>query len=146
MDSIKHSPEGAVSYGILGLIGMTPPQIERRLVDLFASKSTLVLTNVPGPRQPVYFAGTRVAGIIPWVPAGGSIGLGVSIFSYDGKVTVGVRGDAGLVPDPDAIIRAFTREFEQLAHLDPGAKSTPRSRRAPNGGAPPRRSRAPIDR
>ena len=57
MDLIKHSREGAVSHSILGLIGMTPPQIERRLVDLFASKSILVLTNVPGPRQPVYLAG-----------------------------------------------------------------------------------------
>lgn len=37
---------------VLGLISLTPAQIERRLIDLFASKSTLVLTNVPGPREP----------------------------------------------------------------------------------------------
>jgi hypothetical protein len=47
MDAIKHSPDGAMSYGILGAIGVTPRQIEQRLVDLFASKSSLVLTNVP---------------------------------------------------------------------------------------------------
>jgi diacylglycerol O-acyltransferase / wax synthase len=123
MDAIKRSPEGAVSFGILGVIGMTPPQIERRLVDLFASKSTLVLTNVPGPRQPVYFAGTRVAGVVPWVPAGGSIGLGVSLFSYNGAVTVGVRGDAGLVAEPEALIAAFERELEGLASLSVRARS-----------------------
>jgi diacylglycerol O-acyltransferase / wax synthase len=125
MDSIKNSPEGAVSYGILGLIGMTPPQIERRLIDLFTSKSTLVLTNVPGPRQPVYFAGTRVAGIVPWVPAGGSIGLGVSIFSYDGKVTLGVRADTGLVSDPEENIETFKRELEELTHLGKRPTSPP---------------------
>ena len=76
MDSIKHSPEGAVAYGILGLIGLTPPQVEQRLVDLFSSKSTAVLTNVPGPREPIYFAGTRIAGVVGWVPAAGAIGLG----------------------------------------------------------------------
>jgi diacylglycerol O-acyltransferase / wax synthase len=125
MESIKRSPEGAMSYGILGLIGLTPPQLERRLVDMFASKSTLVLTNVPGPRQPVYFAGTRVAGVIPWVPAGGSIGLGVSIFSYDGRVTLGIRVDAGIIPEPAAIIEAFERVLGEMAHL--GRRPRPRT-------------------
>jgi len=125
MDSIKNSPEGAISYGILGLIGMTPPQIERRLIDLFTSKSTLILTNVPGPRQPVYFAGTRVAGIVPWVPAGGSIGLGVSIFSYDGKVMLGVRADTRLVSDPEEIIESFKRELDELTHLGKRPTSPP---------------------
>lgn len=32
-------------------------------LDLFASNSSLVLTNVAGSRQPVNFAGTRVAGV-----------------------------------------------------------------------------------
>jgi WS/DGAT/MGAT family acyltransferase len=123
MDAIKHSPEGAVSYGILGVVGLTPRQIERRLVDLFASKSSLVLTNVPGPDGPVYFAGTRLAGVIPWVPAGGSIGLGVSLFSYAGRVTVGLRADAAIVPDPDAIILAFEQELERLAALSSRARS-----------------------
>jgi diacylglycerol O-acyltransferase / wax synthase len=130
MNQIKHSPEGAVSYGILGLIGLTPPQIEQRLVDMFASKSTLVLTNVPGPRQPVYFAGTRVAGVIPWVPAGGSIGLGVSIFSYDGRVTVGLRADAGIIPQPRVIVEAVERELEKLAQLGDGGHSARRPHRA----------------
>ena len=49
------------------------------------------MTNVPGPREPIYFAGTRIAGVVVWVPAAGPIGLGVSIFSYNGAVTVGVR-------------------------------------------------------
>jgi diacylglycerol O-acyltransferase / wax synthase len=117
MDAIKHSPEGAIAYGILGLIGLTPPQIEQRLVDMFASKCTLVLTNVPGPRQPIYFAGTRVAGVVGWVPAGGSIGLGVSIFSYDGRITVGVRVDAELIPEPERILDAFEHELAALSRL-----------------------------
>ncbi len=135
MGLIKRSPEGAVSYGILGVIGLTPPQIEQRLVDMFASKSTLVLTNVPGPRQPVYFAGTRVAGVIPWVPAGGSIGLGVSIFSYAGRVTVGIRADAGLIPDPAAIIDALEGELKGMARLGKRATARTGSRATAKRGA-----------
>jgi len=90
---------------------------------LFASKSSLVLTNVPGPDEPVYFAGTRLAGVVPWVPAAGSIGLGVSIFSYAGRVAVGLRADAGIVSEPDAIIDAFEQELVKLAAVSSRARS-----------------------
>jgi len=58
MEEIKHSPEGAISYGVLDAIGRTPVQIEKLLVDLFSTKGTAVMTNVPGPRNPVYLGGT----------------------------------------------------------------------------------------
>jgi diacylglycerol O-acyltransferase len=115
MDDIKHSPEGAMSYAILGMIGTTPVPVERRLVDVFAPKTTAVMTNVPGPRQPIYFAGSKVDGILGWVPASGSIGMGVCIFSYDGGVTIGLQVDPRLVPDPDTIIAAIG---DELAALD----------------------------
>lgn len=133
MDEIKHSPEGAVAYGLLALVGLTPPQIERRIVDMFAAKCSLVLTNVPGPREPVYLAGTRVAGVIPWVPAGGSIGLGISIFSYAGRVTVGVRADTATLPEPDALVTGIEHE---LARMDSLGK--------PRAGARRRQSRPPA--
>ncbi len=35
-------------------MGLTPPEVEQRLLDVFTSKTTAVMTNVPGPREPVY--------------------------------------------------------------------------------------------
>ena len=124
MDQIKHSPEGAVSFGILGLIGLTPPAVERRVVDALSNVETAVLTNVPGPRRPVYLAGTKVAGVLAWVPTGGSIGIGISIFSYDGTVTVGLQTAASLVPDPDAIIEGFGTELKALGRLKTSPSGT----------------------
>jgi len=49
-----------------------------------------------------------------WVPQTGSIGLGLSILSYNGKVYFGVIGDGKRVRDPDAIVQRFAREFEKL--------------------------------
>jgi hypothetical protein len=43
------------------------------------------------------------------------VGLGVSIFSYSGQVTVGVSVDAGLVPDPHRLVSAFQDELRTLA-------------------------------
>jgi WS/DGAT/MGAT family acyltransferase len=130
MEAIKHSPEGRLSYAILGAIGMTPVPVEQRLIEVFTPKVTAVMTNVPGPREPVYFAGSRVAGVLGWVPAGGEIGMGLSIFSYDGRLTVGLQVDAGLVPDPETILDALGEELAALAG--------PERRRKPPSAGPHR--------
>lgn len=117
MREIKESPRGAMSYGFLDLMGRTPVQVEKRLIDLFSSKGSAVITNVPGPRRPVYFAGTPVAGVLVWAPASGEVSVTVSIFSYAGKITVGLMTDAGLVPCPETIVTAFESEMDALLRL-----------------------------
>jgi diacylglycerol O-acyltransferase / wax synthase len=114
MDAIKRSREPAVAYGILSMIGVTPSQVEARLVNMFADKTSLVLTNVPGPRNPVYVAGAKVAGVLPWAPCSGSLGMTVTIFSYAGGIRVGFMTDARRVPDPETLARGFEREFHEL--------------------------------
>src|SRR4029079_12918148 len=103
MDAIKAGHEGAFAYGILGLMGRTPAQLESRLIDFFTAKGSMVLTNVPGPRRRLSRAGTPLAGVLVWAPCSGSVGMSVSVFSYAGKVTVGFLTDAGLVPNPQRL-------------------------------------------
>src|SRR5262249_45107661 len=90
MGESKRSREAPVSYALLSASGLTPEPVERRIVDIFSSKGTAVMTNVPGPREPVYFAGTPVRTVLFWAPTSGHIGMSVSIFSYRGEVTVGL--------------------------------------------------------
>jgi len=117
MHEIKTSRDGAVSYGFLSALGMAPESIERRLVDLFSSKGTAVMTNVPGPAEPVYLAGTPVRSALVWVPTSGRIGMSVSIFSYRGEVIVGLMVDAALVPEPAKILVEMEREVGRLGRL-----------------------------
>lgn len=117
MDRIKQSPEGVISYGLLGALGKAPLQVEKRLIDLFSSKGTAVITNVPGPREKVFLAGTPVAGVLVWAPSSGDIPMTVSIFSYSGEVTVGLMVDSGLIPEPDEIVRGFDTELRALLRL-----------------------------
>ncbi|MGH8173435.1 MAG: WS/DGAT domain-containing protein, partial [Rhodanobacteraceae bacterium] len=77
-------------------------------------KASAVATNVPGPQQPLYLAGVEVRELMFWVPQTGSISLGLSILSYNGKVYFGVIGDSKRVRDPDAIVQRFGAEFEKL--------------------------------
>jgi diacylglycerol O-acyltransferase / wax synthase len=82
MQEIKNGRDGAVSYGVLSLTGRTPAPVERRIIDMFSAKGTAVITNVPGPRDPVYLAGTPIRTVLFWAPTSGHIGMSVSIFSY----------------------------------------------------------------
>ena len=117
------------------------------VVDMFGSKSTAVMTNVVGPKQPVYFAGHRMADMMFWVPQSGRMGLGVSIFSYDGHVVVGVATDAGLVPDPERIATFFEDELDSLraspfSILDEVRAAAPERRKKPWRKTPPASSSA----
>lgn len=117
MEAIKRSDEAPISHGILSAIGRTPAQVEELLIGFFTDKASLVVTNVPGPREPLSFAGAPVEGVLVWAPCSGSIGTTVSIFSYAGAVTVGLMTDTGLVPDPHPIVRCYERELQQLVEL-----------------------------
>ncbi len=117
MDALKDSAEPIVVFGALGAVGKTPDEIQEIVVNLLATKSTAVMTNVPGPRQQLYLAGSPIRDLMFWVPQSGRLGLGVSIISYNGKVRLGVITDIGLVPDPDAIAEAFHTEFDQMMDL-----------------------------
>jgi WS/DGAT/MGAT family acyltransferase len=117
MDAIKHSPEAVLTFGLISGIGRTGKELERYLVDFFANKATGVTTNVPGPREPRYLAGTRITSMLGWVPESGEQTLGTSIFTYDGRVHVGFKVDAGTVTDPEQLVSAFRAELDALLHL-----------------------------
>ena len=117
MNQLKHSRQAIVAYGLLAALGMAPQALQELALELFSRKATAVATNVPGPQQPLYLAGSRVEELMFWVPQTGSIGLGLSILSYDNRVHFGLIGDGRLVPDPDAVIRRFRPEFEKLLYL-----------------------------
>ena len=117
MDAIKRSPEALVTYQVIAGLGVVSDKIARRVRGYYADKVSVVLTNVPGPPQRLYFVGKALDTIVFWVPQSGSIGVGVSIFSYGGQVNVGLLTDRGLAPDPDRIIAAFEAEFDRLLCL-----------------------------
>jgi diacylglycerol O-acyltransferase len=114
MEAIKRSHEAPIAYGLVGAIGLTPPWIEDRLIGFFTDKASLVVTNVPGPREQLHFAGVPIESVLVWAPCSGSLGMTVSIFSYAGEVTVGFMVDTALIADPEPLPRAYERELERL--------------------------------
>ena len=114
MDEIKNSAEAVAAFGVLESLGYVPLSVEAQAVRYFTNKASAVMTNVPGPQEPLHLKGRRLKMVMPWVPRAGHVGLGVSVFSYDGEVRLGIACDAGLIPDPDPIVETFAEEFDRL--------------------------------
>ena len=114
MKKLKNGMQAQMSYNILGMLGYFPSAVERWALKFFSSKASAVMTNVPGPAEPVMLKGKKLSKPMFWVPQSGGIGIGVSILSYDNKVEFGFVADAALVPDPQAMIDDYVDEFKSI--------------------------------
>jgi diacylglycerol O-acyltransferase / wax synthase len=111
---LKEAPDAAIAYTLLNVLGVSSAKLAKIAATMFANKTTGVLSNVPGPRQGLYFSGEKIKKIMFWVPRIGGLGIGISIISYDGGVSLGICTDTGLVADPKSILKHFENEYRML--------------------------------
>jgi len=114
MGALKGSLQPILTLGLLAAAGAGPKLLQDQLITVLARNATAVMTNVPGPQQPLYMAGARIERFMFWVPQSGNVGMGVSILSYNGEVQFGLITDRKLCPDPEHVIAQFGTEFEKL--------------------------------
>jgi len=114
MSELKGSYQPLLAFAVLSVAGLMIKPVQDAILNLFAKKATAVMTNVPGPAQPLKICGSTIRQTMFWVPASGDIGVGVSILSYAGGVQFGLITDKKLCPAPQQIIDRFAPEFEQL--------------------------------
>ncbi|MDQ1248608.1 MAG: Diacylglycerol O-acyltransferase [Actinomycetota bacterium] len=119
MDRIKSSDEPLITFSVQWAISGAPRPVAKGLTNYFANKAVGVLTNVPGPRGPIGFAGTTVAGTMAWAPCSGDQVMTICIFSYNGRVSVGFGTDATLIPDADRLGDLFHEEFDEMCAAFP---------------------------
>ncbi len=117
MQTLKGSEQALLTYGLLAAVGSLPRAVEDLVMDLFSAKATLVASNLRGPESALSIGGAAVRQVLFWVPQSGSIGIGVSMLSYHGRVHFGVIADRELIPEPAELITRIKAAFEQLVLL-----------------------------
>ncbi len=111
----KAGIEAFLMYLTLTFGGHSPNPVLDWLMEEFEDRATGVVTNVPGPTETIEFAGREITDVMFWVPQANDQGLGISIFSYDGGVRLGIAADANVLEDPDELSDAFRAEIDALA-------------------------------
>ncbi|MEZ5373842.1 MAG: wax ester/triacylglycerol synthase family O-acyltransferase [Microthrixaceae bacterium] len=87
----------------------------------------LVISNVPGPPFPLYFAGAKLVAAYPMGPIMEGAGMNVTVLSYEDNIDVGFMVDRDLTPDVWDLANAVEAAYEEL--LDAARAVT-------TGGAP----------
>ena len=141
MRELKGSQQPTLTLTVLGLLGMMPNVVQGPAIELFSRKGSLVASNMPGPQAPLYLCGQRISEMHFWVPQSGSIGVGVSILSYAGKVFFGLIADRACIDDPSRVVDRLAPEFERLL-LAATVGMLGLEQRAPAAGKPRRSKRA----
>jgi len=94
--------------------GSTLLSLGARLMSL-GTPFNMIITNVPGPREPLYLLESPMLETHPIVPLMGPLGLGIALFSYVDTLSWGFTADWDLVPDLHDLVRAVESSFEELA-------------------------------
>jgi diacylglycerol O-acyltransferase / wax synthase len=117
MQALKQSEQPPAAFATLAVLGSLPSMVQDLAMAILTRKSSAVISNVPGPREPMYVCGQRIREQFFWVPQTGSIGLGISVLTYAGEVQFGIIADRGLIPAPHEIVDGLAPEFERLLLL-----------------------------
>lgn len=129
-----------------------PVGLLKRGVGLVQGQVNTIVTNVPGPQFPLYTVGARLLGMYPIVPLIPGCGLGIALFSYEGKLCWGFNADHHLIPNLEDLTGDVRAAFEALRKaavtrfLSRRTAASEKPEAAVNAGAAARLASEPIAR
>ena len=85
-----------------------------RIFDHVPPLFNVVVSNIPGPDFPLWWAGTRLVALYPLGPIVDGVGLNITVISYMGALHVGVVGCRDLVPEVDHVGHLITEAVAEL--------------------------------
>ena len=123
----KSSPVAPASYGLLGLVGLMPRWGQGLAANLLGRIATGDRHQRARAAAELSMLGAPLTSVVFWVPHIGPVGIGVSIFSYAGTVTLGVATNESLDIDPVELVAAIEAELAltagELGRADPRASA-----------------------
>jgi diacylglycerol O-acyltransferase len=116
--------------GLVGLGARTSARLS--LANRMRPVFNTTVTNMPGPRHPLYMAGAKLVAMYGAGMIGDGMGLIHPVMSYCGDITISFTSCREMLPDPAFYTQCLRESFEELeaATTPPSSRSkaTPRSR------------------
>jgi diacylglycerol O-acyltransferase / wax synthase len=124
LDIVREELKGLKSGGqavgaqvLTELSGFAPATVMGQASRLMSRQRffNVVVTNVPGPQQPLFLAGRRMIDPFPMVPLAKNQGLGIALLSYAGRINFGLVGDYDVMYDLDDFADDIEDSLAELA-------------------------------
>jgi WS/DGAT/MGAT family acyltransferase len=114
----RETGEAVDALTLAGIAGFAPPTLHSLGARLASGLSRrmfhLVVTNVPGPQQPLYVDGAQMVATYPVVPLAAGQALSIGLTSYAGKVYYGLNADREAMPDVDVVGHCIVDALAEL--------------------------------
>lgn len=91
--------------------------LANRVVGSKLRPFNMTVTNIPGPQFPMYLLESEMISNYPMVPLWRQHGLGIALFSYNGRLLWGIHADYDAVPDTDRFLIAIQESTKELWDL-----------------------------
>jgi WS/DGAT/MGAT family acyltransferase len=91
--------------------------IANRVVGPRIRPFNMTVTNIPGPQFPMYLLESEMLANYPMVPLWSQHGIGIALFSYNGRLLWGIHADYDTLPDSDRFLTAIQESFRELQDL-----------------------------
>ncbi|TMA33400.1 MAG: wax ester/triacylglycerol synthase family O-acyltransferase [Deltaproteobacteria bacterium] len=121
MKGLKENGHAIGAHSLSRLGDFAPPTLVAQAARLQAVTRmfNLVVTNVPGPQFPLFLLGKRMQWCFPLVPLAAQQSVGIALLSYDGRIGVGLIGDADAARDLGAFAGALRGALDELKGAAP---------------------------
>jgi diacylglycerol O-acyltransferase / wax synthase len=128
--------------GAAAMLGRTAKLVAHALAGEGAPLAACSITNVPGPKGPMYLCGARMSYFSAMLPISDGLGLSFAVTSYDDRLVISPTSCRELMPDPERFAQNLRNSFQDLLARVPASARRPRTDGQPAGGGPSRRKRA----
>jgi diacylglycerol O-acyltransferase len=107
---------GGLSLGraLVRIAARVGAPVERIGVSVLSRRASLVVSNVPGPREGGHLDGRPITSVVAFAPVTGELGLGVTFFGYGSRVSVGVASGLEAPSLAREVVDGIARECESL--------------------------------
>jgi diacylglycerol O-acyltransferase len=121
----KRTREAQGADALLNAMSYTPHVVQRALTALVASPRTfnLVVSNIPGPREPMWMRGCMLREAYPVVPLADRHSLAIGVTSIGDGIFFGLYADRKTLPDVDVLARYVDDAIDELLVLCPAEKA-----------------------
>lgn len=119
--ALRDNADSAGTSRLMELVGVVPTTLLGMTVKAASaipfSAPTIANTtvsNVPGPTEPIYFAGARLHRVTGLGPLIGGMNLFHVVASYNGTISIGATADRDALPDPAYYADCMQLAFDEL--------------------------------
>lgn len=117
IDTRKRHHQAAITGAALSLAALVPTVVLGPLSHAIIDHqhfANLLITNVPGPREPLFLLGAQMIETFGFAPLAGMMTVSVAVTSYKDHLTFGINADSVHCPDGAVLAAAIKKSFAQL--------------------------------